>query len=77
LLTGDRPQVAPPDLPMELSDPAQETVMPQPENREPLADRPTVEHHLQVLALATAEDLDDLLTELLCCTHRTLRAQTN
>jgi hypothetical protein len=51
--------------------------MPQPENREPVADRATVEHHIYVLALASRDDLDDLLTELLCTTHRTLRAQSN
>jgi hypothetical protein len=51
--------------------------MPQPENRDPVADRATVEHHLHLLALADQDDLDDLLTELLCSTHRTLRAQAN
>jgi hypothetical protein len=51
--------------------------MMQPDNREPVTDRSTIEHHLQVLALATPDEIDDLLTELLCTTHRTLRAQTN
>ena len=51
--------------------------MQQPENREPVADRATVEHHLHSLALATPDEMDELLTELLCTTHRTLRAQTN
>ena len=51
--------------------------MPQPENRDPVADRATVEHHLRMLALANQDDLDDLLTELLCATHRTLLAQSN
>ena len=40
-------------------------------------DRSVVEHHIQTLALASREDLDDLLTELLCTTHRTISAQTN
>ena len=45
------------------------------ENRQ--TDRTVVEQHLQALALASREDLDDLLTELLCTTHRTISAQTN
>jgi hypothetical protein len=49
----------------------------EPEKREPVTDKRTVEYHLHVLELATPDDLDELLTELLCRTHSTLRAQTN
>jgi len=51
--------------------------MNEPRKRQPIADRETVERNLDLLDAASRDDLDELLTDMLCVTHPSRPAQDN